>query len=106
MSDKVVVRFLKAWRGYSVDELAGFDPEVVEGLKAKGFAEVYEGEAGAAAKTKSPKSSGAKAGGAKSGGKAGSTSALLTNPTTPSGDGGEGEAGAGGEGGDDDEAKP
>lgn len=59
MSDKVVVRFLKAWRGYSAGELAGFDPEVVEGLKTKGFAEVYEKpKAGKAAK-----SSGAKAGG-------------------------------------------
>jgi hypothetical protein len=48
MSDKVVVRFLKAWRGYSADELAGFDEAVADGLKAKGFAEAYEadGEAG------------------------------------------------------------
>jgi hypothetical protein len=42
MTDKVVVRFLKAWRGYSADELAGFEENVVEGLMAKGFAEVYE----------------------------------------------------------------
>ncbi len=42
MSDKVVVRFLKAWRGYSADELAGFDEAVADGLKSKGFAEAYE----------------------------------------------------------------
>lgn len=60
MSDKVVVRFLKAWRGYSADELAGFDQEVAEGLKSKGFAEVYEKpKAGKSA----PKTSGAKAAG-------------------------------------------
>ncbi|MQT41393.1 hypothetical protein GHO45_10710 [Pseudomonas sp. FSL R10-0765] len=55
MSDKVVVRFLKAWRGYSADELAGFDPDVVEGLKAKGFAEVYEGAGGATSRQRASK---------------------------------------------------
>ncbi len=93
MNDKIVVRFLKAWRGYSADELAGFDPDVVEGLKVKGFAEVYEG------------------GGAGSRPKATKTSAGKTRASKPSdkpdgnGDGGTGDGGvdgaegaAGGEG--------
>ncbi|MCL9653564.1 hypothetical protein L2088_02500 [Pseudomonas protegens] len=42
MSNLIVVRFLKAWRGYSAEELAGFDEAVVVGLEAKGFAERYE----------------------------------------------------------------
>ena len=46
MSDKVVVRFLKAWRGYSADELAGFDSDVVEGLKAKGSLKSMRGRVG------------------------------------------------------------
>jgi len=55
MSDKVVVRFLKAWRGYSADELAGFDEAVADGLKSKGFAEAYEGDGASAAKPKTGK---------------------------------------------------
>lgn len=65
MTDKVVVRFLKAWRGYSADELAGFDQAVVEGLQAKGFAEVYEPSGGTSAKSKGGKGKTAKAGAAK-----------------------------------------
>lgn len=121
MSNKVVVRFLKAWRGYSAGELAGFDPEVVEGLQTKGFAEVFGGEGGAVVRPKAPKSPAAKAGGGKSGGKDGAVSALPTDQTAPSsegagggegdgddegGEGIEGEAGADAEGTDDDEAKP
>lgn len=72
MSDKIVVRFLKAWRGYSADELAGFEEEVVEGLKSKGFAEVYEKpKAGKVA----PKSSGVKS--------AGETGAANSSAETP-----------------------
>lgn len=96
MSDKVVVRFLKAWRGYSVDELAGFDPEVVEGLKAKGFAEVHEGEGGTASKPKAAKSSGGKSGGAKSGEKAEGGNSTTAGPVVP----------PSGTGGGDTEAKP
>ncbi|MFL1478285.1 hypothetical protein [Pseudomonas grimontii] len=61
MSEKIVVRFLKAWRGYSVDELAGFDPAVVEGLELKGFAEVYE-DTGTVSKAKPTKGSASKPG--------------------------------------------
>ena len=69
MSDKIVVRFLKAWRGYSADELAGFDPDVVEGLKAKGFAEVYEGAGGATSRQRSSKPAASKPRAAKPSGK-------------------------------------
>lgn len=94
MSDKVVVRFLKAWRGYSVDELAGFDPEVVEGLKAKGFAEVYEKpKAGKSA----PKASSAKA--------TGETGAAKTS-TESSGAAATGAEEGGDNTGADDDAKP
>jgi hypothetical protein len=95
MSDKVVVRFLKAWRGYSADELAGFDEEVVEGLKSKGFAEVYE-------KPKAGKAASSKASGAKNSGEAVATSSTTeSSGAAPSGaEGGEGNSGT------DDDAKP
>lgn len=113
MSNKVVVRFLKAWRGYSVDELAGFDPDVVDGLKARGFAEVYDGEGGGVSKQKTSKASGTKAGGAKSGGKSGVGVPPPDNsgPPPAGGEGGAGNedgAGSTGEGGpdEDDDEKP
>lgn len=92
MSDKIVVRFLKAWRGYSVGELAGFDAEVVKGLKTKGFAEAYEG-GGTASKSKPAKASTGKPRAPKPSGK-----------PDENADGGTGEDGAGGaESGEDDE---
>jgi hypothetical protein len=95
MSNKVVVRFLKAWRGYSADELAGFDEEVVEGLKSKGFAEVYE-------KPKAGKTAAAKTSSAKNAGEAGAASSPAETPgaTSNGADGGEGNTSA------DDDAKP
>jgi hypothetical protein len=95
MSDKIVVRFLKAWRGYSADELAGFDEDVVEGLKSKGFAEVYE-------KPKTGKSAAAKPSNAKNAGVAGAASAPVeaSGATANGADGGEGNTGT------DDDAKP
>jgi hypothetical protein len=95
MSDKVVVRFLKAWRGYSADELAGFDQEVAEGLKSKGFAEAYE-------KPKAGKAASAKTSGVK-----GASETGAANSSTES----SGAAATGAEdGGDnartDDDAKP
>ena len=98
MSDKVVVRFLKAWRGYSADELAGFDEEVAEGLKSKGFAEVYEGDNSAAGKSKTGKP------GAKSANKPGAGAPSRSTDTPPTGTG-DGEGGAVGTG-DDADAKP
>lgn len=94
MSDKVVVRFLKAWRGYSADELAGFDQEVAEGLKSKGFAEAYE-------KQKAGKAS-AKTSGAKG---AGETGAANTS-TESSGAAATGAEEGGDNAGTDDDAKP
>ncbi|KQZ80654.1 hypothetical protein [Pseudomonas sp. Root562] len=116
MSDIVVVRFLKAWRGYSVDELAGFGADVAEGLKSKGFAELYEGEVGQSGKQKSGKTSTAKSGAAKSGGKSSAVSLPDDNTSPPPADGEGGDDGAGNEGGEggageggsgaDDEEKP
>ena len=85
MSDKIVVRFLKAWRGYSADELAGFDPDVVEGLKAKGFAELYEGAGGTTSRQRATKPAASKPRAAKSSGK-----------PDESGEGGSDDGGAGG----------
>ncbi|WP_282412240.1 hypothetical protein [Pseudomonas sp. PS01299] len=95
MSDKVVVRFLKAWRGYSADELAGFDVEVAEGLKSKGFAEAYE-------KPKAGKTATAKTGSAKTAGETGAANSLAEPPgaTSNGTEGGEGNTGT------DDDAKP
>lgn len=99
MSDKVVVRFLKAWRGYSADELAGFDPDVVEGLKAKGFAEVYEGAGGATSRQRASKPAASKPRAAKPSGKAdenaddgpGGAGNGEGNEDNVGGEGGEGE---------------
>lgn len=38
MSKLVSVTFVKAWRGYSKKEVAGFDPKVAQGLVDGGFA--------------------------------------------------------------------
>lgn len=65
MTDKVVVRFLKAWRGYSTDELAAFDQAVVDGLESKGFAEVHQAGGETATKGKGGKGKTQKAGTAK-----------------------------------------
>ena len=95
MSDKVVVRFLKAWRGYSADELAGFDSDVVEGLKSKGFAEVYE-------KPKAGKASSQKTSSGKNSGEPGAA----TSPAEPSTAVSTGAEGSQGNAGADDDAKP
>ncbi|MSU92934.1 MULTISPECIES: hypothetical protein [Pseudomonas] len=95
MSDKVVVRFLKAWRGYSAEELAGFDEEVAEGLKSKGFAEAYE-------KPKAGKGASAKASGAKNAGETGTAG----SPPESSGAALNGAEGGEGNSGTDDDAKP
>lgn len=99
MSDKIVVRFLKAWRGYSADELAGFDTDVVEGLKAKGFAEVYEGAGGATSRQRASKPAASKPRAAKPSGKAdenaddgpGGAGNGEGNEDNVGGEGGEGE---------------
>lgn len=95
MSDKVVVRFLKAWRGYSADELAGFDQEVAEGLKTKGFAEAYE-------KPKAGKTAAAKTSGSKNTGE----TAAVNSPAETSGSTSDGAEGSDGNSGADDDAKP
>jgi|GEM_PF-4825900 len=115
MSDKVVVRFLKAWRGYSADELAGFDPDVVEGLKAKGFAEVYEGAGGATSRQRASKPAASKPRAAKPNGKSdeggeggpddGGAGGAENGESTDGGDGGDGVADESTENTDDD-AKP
>ena len=112
MSDKVVVRFLKAWRGYSADELAGFEEEVVEGLKSKGFAEIYEGAGESASKSKSSKNA-SKPAGQKGAGKVAPGLAPESQTTTRSVDGEGSDGGdngeSGGDGGDgagDNDAKP
>ena len=115
MSDKVVVRFLKAWRGYSADELAGFDPDVVEGLKTKGFAEVYEGAGGATSRQRASKPAASKPRAAKPSGKPDESGEGGSDYVDAGGaENGEGTDGADGGGGaadestenTDDEAKP
>jgi hypothetical protein len=74
MTDKVVVRFLKAWRGYSADELAGFDEAVADGLKTKGFAEAYEADGESARKpAKAGRAAAQKSNSQKASGKAATT---------------------------------
>jgi hypothetical protein len=95
MSNKIVVRFLKAWRGYSAEELAGFDEEVAEGLKSKGFAEAYE-------KPKAGKTAAAKTNASKNAVEPGAANSPAdTSDAAPNGaEGSEGNTGT------DDEAKP
>lgn len=84
MSDKVVVRFLKAWRGYSADELAGFDEAVADGLKTKGFAEVYEADNESVRKpAKAPRAAGTKSSNQKGDGKTGAPGAPSDSPEMP-----------------------
>ncbi|WP_185833396.1 hypothetical protein [Pseudomonas veronii] len=105
MSEKIVVRFLKSWRGYSVDELAGFDPAVVEGLELKGFAEVYE-DNGTGSKSKPTKGSASKPGNKKTAGK-GARKDQADDAGGEGGEGGEGSDGGAGTGDDGaDDAKP
>ncbi|VVM93679.1 hypothetical protein PS673_02921 [Pseudomonas fluorescens] len=83
MSDKVVVRFLKAWRGYSADELAGFDEAVADGLKTKGFAEAYEADGESQRKpAKSSRVAGSKPNSQKTGGRAGTSNTPSDSPET------------------------
>lgn len=102
MSDKIIVWFLKAWRGYSAEELAGFDVEVAKGLRSKGFAEIYEGEGEVTGKQRPARASAAKTNGTKSTGKTLTSDSPTGTTGTPPAKGGEG--GEGGEG--DDEGKP
>lgn len=116
MSDKVVVRFLRSWRGYSTNELAGFDSAVADALIEGGFAERDAGKAlkaaapkgaGRAGKAASAKPSADQSGAGEGAGPAGEGE----NPETGTGEGegGEGaETGPGTSGGegDDEEAKP
>jgi hypothetical protein len=95
MSEKIVVRFLKAWRGYSVDELAGFDPAVVEGLELKGFAEVYE-DTGTASKAKPTKGSASKPGNKKT-----ATTGAKKDQVADAGGEGDANSGADGDAGTD-----
>jgi len=88
MTEKTVVRFLKAWRGYSAGELAGFDEPVVEGLESKGFAEIYKGDGEPTTKAKSGKGKTQKGGGSTPGN-------ANTNVEAGTGTGTETGAGAG-----------
>ncbi len=38
------VTFLKAWQGYSVGEVAGFESDKAQALIAKGFAQAHAGK--------------------------------------------------------------
>lgn len=42
-AEKLIVKFLKGWRGYNTDEVAGFDPDVAKALVDGGVAEPVEG---------------------------------------------------------------
>ena len=110
MSEKIVVQFVKAWRGYSAGELAGFDADVVDGLKAKGFAEVYEKSGAATSKAKPTKAASVKAGATKASEKTGTGSSLENGAGAPPTDGAgpasgaeNGSSGAGSDSGDDDD---
>lgn len=44
MSKKTIVTFVKPWRGYGPDEVAGFDKKEADVLLEKGIAQVYSGK--------------------------------------------------------------
>jgi len=107
MSEKVIITFLKSWRGYGVGETAGFDPAVAKDLVSGGVAEKYKPVE--ADKSGAPVKKGGRA--ANAGAAGNKSSAAPENPPPPEdpgsggGDGADNGSSAGGPG-DDDESKP
>ena len=92
---KTAVKFLKGWRGYNTDEIAGFEDSVARRLVKEGVAEELE-EAGADAAA--VKSAATKAGAASR--RAPAKAKSETTTATPAGgsDGGDGAQQQGGAG--------
>ncbi|MFI8616491.1 hypothetical protein ACIGHN_13400 [Acidovorax sp. NPDC077693] len=96
-----IVKFLKPWRGYNTGEVAGFDPDVVETLKAGKVVEDYDPEQGGKkpAQPRKPESTGKRA----TGKTAGTEQAPDSSNAAPGSDGNsqaDGQAGADGKGTD------
>ena len=83
MSEKVIVKFTKPWRGYSPGEVAGFEESVAETLVGAGVATGYS-SGSAAATVSSPLSERRpKAADKKSASRAGASKAPVVEPQTP-----------------------
>lgn len=83
MSEKVIVKFTKPWRGYSPGEIAGFDESVVEALVGGGVAS-HHVPASAAASTATPLTGKRpKAGDKNATSRAGASKAPVAEPQTP-----------------------
>ena len=83
MSEKVIVKFTKPWRGYSPGEVAGFEESVAEALVGGGVATGYS-SASAAATVSSPLSERRpKAADKKSASRAGASKAPVAEPQAP-----------------------
>lgn len=116
MSEKIPVRFVKPWRSFFKDDVAGFPGDVAEELVGGGVAEYHAPGAASEAPVKVSRSPrGARSRGASENHPAGGSSqqpATGGEPTEPlTGAGPEtpapgAEGGVGGNGGDDDEEKP
>lgn len=86
MSEKVIVKFTKPWRGYSPGEVAGFEESVAESLVGGGVATGYS-SGSAAATVSSPLSERRpKAADKKPASRAGATKAPVVEPQTPAAD--------------------
>lgn len=83
MSEKVIVKFTKPWRGYSPGEVAGFEESIAESLVGGGVATGYS-SGSAAATVSSPLSERRpKAADKKPASRAGATKAPVVEPQTP-----------------------
>ncbi|KAF1310957.1 hypothetical protein BLX42_11275 [Pseudomonas sp. SG-MS2] len=83
MSEKVIVKFTKPWRGYSPGEIAGFEEDAAGALVAGGVASRYS-PASSAAPVTSPLVAGrAKSAGRKAGGQSGASKPPVAGAQSP-----------------------
>lgn len=83
MSEKVIVKFSKPWRGYSPGEIAGFDESVVEALVGGGVASHHVPASAAASATTSLPEKRPKVGDKKVTSRAGASKVPVAEPQTP-----------------------
>lgn len=83
MSEKVIVKFTKPWRGYSPGEIAGFDESVVEALVGGGVASHHVPASAAASATTALPEKRPKAGDKKVTSRAGASKVPVAEPQTP-----------------------
>jgi len=92
--EKLIIKFIGPWRGYSKDEIAGFPEDIAQSLIDAGRAELQEAKKSGKASTTKPKTTQA------------AKEPLQPGPAVDPAAGADGEVGPAALGLDDDEAKP